>query len=143
MADSTKARCDIFAKASDQVTKMIGCQFSQRQGYITISRDDGVTHDLSPVGDSRDNFRDQGGRSVYRQRGLGDQGQIFRFPDESASSGVAIFASDREDKSNPLNKSGVMPEQVAVGPVCTSNKVRRVGLGYGPPPGVRASVSPA
>ena len=29
------------------------------------------------------NFRDQHERAVYRQSGLGDQGLIFRFPDES------------------------------------------------------------
>ena len=59
---------------------MIPCTFSQRQGYITIYRDDGVTHDLSPVGDEPGNFRDQNGDMVYRQSGLGDQGLIFRFP---------------------------------------------------------------
>jgi hypothetical protein len=39
--------------------------------------------DLSPVGDQPGNFRDQGNRAVYRNSGLGDQGLIFRFPDES------------------------------------------------------------
>jgi len=83
MADWTDARCDIYPKGEDHTDRMIPCTFSQRQGYITISRDDGVTHDLSPVGDQAGNFRDQHGRSVYRQSGLGDQGLIFRFPDES------------------------------------------------------------
>ncbi len=83
MADSTAARCDIYPAGSDHTQKMIHCTFSQRQGYITITREDGVTHDLSPQGDSPGNFRDQDGRAVYRQSGLGDQGLIFRFPDES------------------------------------------------------------
>jgi hypothetical protein len=82
-ADSTQARCDIYPAGSDHASKMIGCTFSQRQGYITITREDGVTHDLSPEGDTSGNFRDQGGRIVYRQSELGDQGLIFRFPKES------------------------------------------------------------
>ena len=35
------------------------------------------------MGDASGNFRDQDGRPVYRQSGLGDQGLIFRFEDES------------------------------------------------------------
>jgi hypothetical protein len=62
---------------------MIPCTFSQRQGYVTITRDDRVTHNLAPVGDTPGNFRDEDGRAVYRQSGLGDQGLIFRLPDES------------------------------------------------------------
>jgi len=83
LADWTDARCDIYPKGDDHTDKMIPCTFSQRQGYVTITRDDGVTHDLSPVGDKPGNFSDQDGRTVYRQSGLGDQGLIFRFPDES------------------------------------------------------------
>ena len=62
---------------------MIPCVFSQRQGYVTITRDDGITHDLSPAGDDRGNYRDQDGNTAYRQSGLGDQGLIFRLEDES------------------------------------------------------------
>lgn len=82
-ADSVEARCDIYAKGSDHTSKMIPCTFGQRQGFVTITRDDGVTHDLSPVGNAPGTFRDQDGRSVYRQSGLGDQGLIFRFDKES------------------------------------------------------------
>ena len=82
-ADWTDARCDVYPAGSDHSDVMIPCTFGQRQGYITITRDDGVTHELSPVGDAPGNFRDQHGRTVYRESGLGDQGQIFRFPDES------------------------------------------------------------
>jgi hypothetical protein len=80
-ADSTKARCEIYPKGSDQLEKMLPCTFSQRQGYIIITRADGVTHELSPTRDKPGNFRDQNGRPVYRQGGLGSAGQIFRFPD--------------------------------------------------------------
>jgi hypothetical protein len=82
-ADSTQARCEIYAKGSDKLETMVPCTFSQRQGYITITREDGVTYDLSPVGDRPGNFRDQDGHAVYRQSGLGEAGLIFRFPRES------------------------------------------------------------
>lgn len=102
VADSTQARCDIYPKGEDHTDVMIPCTFSQRQGYITITRDDGVTHDLSPVGDEPGNFRDQDGDTVYRQGGLGDQGLIFRFPDESVYvywSTTALHPQD--DSDNP------------------------------------------
>jgi hypothetical protein len=83
-ADTAEARCDIYPKGEDRASAMLACTFGQRQGYITITRADGVTHDLSPVGDAPGNFRDQDGRAVYRQDGgLGDQGVVFRLPDES------------------------------------------------------------
>lgn len=82
-ADSTQARCEIYPKGSDKLEKMVPCTFGQRQGHITITREDGVTHDLSLVGDTPGNFRDQDGHPVYRQSGLGEAGLIFRFPKES------------------------------------------------------------
>jgi hypothetical protein len=82
-ADSTQARCEIYPKGSDKMQSMVPCTFGQRQGYITITRNDGVSYDLSPVGDTPGNFRDQDGNAVYRQSGLGEAGLIFRFPTES------------------------------------------------------------
>jgi hypothetical protein len=81
-ADSTRARCDIYPEGSDKMQTTGPCTFSQRQGCITITRDDGLTHDLSPVGDRPGNFRDQDGNPVYRQSGLAETGLIFRFPSE-------------------------------------------------------------
>lgn len=83
LADSVDARCDIYPKGQDHTDVMIPCTFSQRQGYITITRSDGVVHELSPFGDKPGTFRDQRTRTVFRVKGLGDQGLIFRFPDES------------------------------------------------------------
>jgi hypothetical protein len=85
MRRSTMAAAAVagYPQGSDHASKMIPCVFSQRQGFITIRRSDGVTHELSPVGDRPGNFRDQEGRAVYRQSGLGDQGLIFRLPDQS------------------------------------------------------------
>ncbi len=82
-ADTAEARCDIYPAKSDHVSDMVSCTFSQRQGYVTIRRADGVTHELVPDGKTVGNFNDQDGRIVYRQSGLADQGLIFRFPHES------------------------------------------------------------
>jgi len=100
-ADSTAARCDIYPAGSDHTEKMIHCTFSQRQGYITVTREDGVTHDLSPQGDSPGNYRDQDGREVYRQSGLGDQGLIFRFPDQSVYVYWSTAALEPAGDDNP------------------------------------------
>jgi hypothetical protein len=81
--DSTEARCEIYPKGSDRPDTMVRCTFSQRQGYITITRADGVAYELVPVGDRAGNFRDQNGRPVFRQKGLGEKGLIFRFEDIS------------------------------------------------------------
>ena len=84
LADSVEARCDIYPRGSDHASKMIPCRFYQAQGHIVITREDGVEHDLMPVeGADPGNYRDQHGDAVYRQSGLGDQGQIFRLKDES------------------------------------------------------------
>ena len=100
-ADWTEARCDIYPKGSDHTDKMIHCTFAQRQGHVTITREDGVTHDLSPAGDAVGNFRDQHGRTVYRQSGLSDQGLIFRFPDESVYVYWNTAALEPVDADNP------------------------------------------
>lgn len=83
LSDSAEARCDIYPAGADQLERTTDCVFSQRQGYITITLDDGATYDLEPVGDTPGNFRDAEGNPVYRQSGLGDQGQIFRLKDIS------------------------------------------------------------
>ena len=82
-ADSTEARCDIYPAGSDHTDTMIGCTFSQRQGYVTITRADDVTHELRPVRDQPGTYRDQHGHEVRRDDGPGDQALIFRFSDES------------------------------------------------------------
>ena len=82
-ADSTEARCDIYPRGSDQASAVIPCTFSQRQGFVTIRREDGVVHELRPEGDIAGNFLDQQGRRVFRQSGLGSSGLIWRLPEES------------------------------------------------------------
>lgn len=101
LADSTEARCDIYPAGSDKVEKSIGCIFSQRQGFVSITLSGDIRHELTPTGDAVGNFKDQKGRTVYRQSGLGDQGLIFRFPDES----IFVYWSTAElkpsDQDNP------------------------------------------
>lgn len=82
-ADWTEARCDIYAKGEDHSSVMIPCTFAQRQGNVTITRSDGVEHDLVAIGDDPGNYRDQHGKAVYRQSGLDSYGLIFRFENES------------------------------------------------------------
>jgi hypothetical protein len=55
--------------------------FSQRQGYISVRIDGGQDIELSPVGDSPGNYRDQDGKPVYRVKGLGSEGQLFQLAD--------------------------------------------------------------
>jgi hypothetical protein len=100
-ADWTDAACVIYPAGEDHADVQIPCTFSQRQGYITITRDDGVTHELSPLGDMPGNFQDQDGRAVYRQSGLGDQGLIFRFPDESVYVYWNTKMLEPDDQSSP------------------------------------------
>lgn len=101
LADTVDARCDIYPAGEDHADKMIPCVFSQRQGYVTISRSDGVRHELSPVEDTAGQFEDQVGRTVYRQSSLGDQGLVFRFPDESVYIYWSTAALTQGSSNNP------------------------------------------
>ena len=82
-ADTVDARCDIYPRGSDRASATMPCTFSQRQGYVTIRREDGVVHELRPEGDIPGNFLDAQGRRVFRQSGLGSDGLIWRLPEES------------------------------------------------------------
>lgn len=113
-ADTAAARCDIYPTGSDTAQASLDCTFGQRQGYISITRADGVEHELEPVGDAPGNFRDQNGQAVYRESGLGEDGQIFRFPDislfvywapdqaDAADSPTAPFSTDSYDATAVL-----------------------------------------
>ena len=100
-ADWTDASCEIYPKGSDRLETMAPCTFAQSQGHITITREDGIAYDLTPVGDAPGNFRDQDGRPVYRQSGLGSAGQIFRFPDQSVYVYWKTAASKPSEEDNP------------------------------------------
>ncbi len=104
-ADSTEARCDIYPAGDDRASAMLPCTFSQRQGYVTIYRNDGVTYDLSPVGEDPGNYVDQHGNAAYRQSGMGDQGLIFRMKDESVWvywSTAGLYPRDEDNATWPF-----------------------------------------
>ena len=142
-ADWTDARCDIYPRGEDHAGTSIPCVFSQRQGYITITRSDGVFHDLSPKGDVPGNFMDADGKDVYRQSGLGKAGLIFRFGDES----VYVYwdtaglpgSSDEDNYTAPystrkFDATARLPCSLQ-GQVTTGNDGCAVGINRGPKAG--------
>jgi hypothetical protein len=82
-SDWTEARCDIYPKGEDRISAMLPCTFGQRQGTVSITRSDGVAHELTPVGEQPGNYVDQDGKAAYRRGGLGKSGLIFRLDQES------------------------------------------------------------
>lgn len=101
VADTVQARCDVYPLGEDHTSNSAPCSFSQRQGYITITRADGKRHELAPDTDTTGNFRDQDGQPVYRESGLGSAGLIFRFPAESVYVYWATMAENPADPDNP------------------------------------------
>lgn len=80
-ADALRSECGFSDSPNDRPEQTSSCLFSQRQGYISIRIDGGTELELAPAGDKAGNYRDQDNNPVYRQRGLGDQGQLFKLPD--------------------------------------------------------------
>ena len=101
LADSTDAACAVYPRGEDHTDAVVPCTFSQRQGYITIRRDDGVVHELSPRGETPGIFENAAGETVYRQHDLGDQGLIFRFPNESVYVYWSTTMLEAPDPDNP------------------------------------------
>lgn len=111
-ADTVNARCDVFPKGGDRATSSGLCTFSQRQGAVGIQLKNGKRYDLTPVGSQPGNYRDQNGRAAYRQAGLGERGQIYRFATES----VFVYwntASSRQTSGNTMGGSSVAPQPAA------------------------------
>ena len=79
-ADSIRADCGLSDTAEQRPETSSSCMFSQRQGYIHIAIDGGDTYSFSPTGGLPGNYHDDEGRAIYRQRGLGDEGQLFKLP---------------------------------------------------------------
>lgn len=96
-AQTVNSRCDIYPLGSDRVSKVVNCTFSQRQGFVRITREDGITYELKPTGNSPGNYIDQKGKAAYRQAGLGDRGQIYRLSNES----VYIHWNERAQSPHP------------------------------------------
>ena len=104
-ADTVDARCDIYPKGMDKASASVACTFSQRQGFINITRSDGKTHELSPTDDQPGNFLDQSGQLAYRQSGLGKDGLIFRMADESVYVYWDASSLSTNDVSNGFEQS--------------------------------------
>jgi len=82
-ADTVDARCEIWPHGARKPVAVLACQFSQRQGGVSIARADGVRHELSPSAQGPGRYTDETGRAAVRQRGLGARGQIYRLAHES------------------------------------------------------------
>jgi hypothetical protein len=114
-ADTVQARCDIYPKGEDRASAVVPCTFSQRQGYVTIDRADGVRHELSPKGDQPGTYVDENGRPAYRNRGLGSAGQIYRLADQSvyvywSTAGLPGATPAAAAKGGPAARATVMPK---------------------------------
>ena len=79
-ADSARSECGFSDSAGQRPATTSSCTFSQRQGFISVRIDGGKEFEFSPLGDSPGNYQDQDGAAVYRQSGLGKEGQLFRLP---------------------------------------------------------------
>jgi len=97
VADWTDARCVIYPPGSDRAEQTLPCTFGQRQGAVTITREDGLSYDLIPFGDAPGEYRDGQDRPVFRETGLGDSGLIFRFPDQT----VYVYWLTAADRAAP------------------------------------------
>ena len=82
-SDTAAARCDVYPLGESKASKSLHCEFSQRQGYVSITRSDGIAYHLSPKGDAVGNYLDQDGQPVYRRSGLGAEGLIFQMSELS------------------------------------------------------------
>lgn len=104
-ADTVQARCDIFDKGEDRAKASVPCTFSQRQGFVSIDRSDGVRYELKPHGDQPGNYLDPNGKPAYRQSGLGDQGLIFRLATESVFVYWDTASASQTETKTPAHKA--------------------------------------
>jgi hypothetical protein len=110
-AQTVDARCDIYPIGEDKASAVVACTFSQRQGFVRIVRQDGVTYELSPTGSEPGNYLDQNGKAAYRQAGLGDRGQIYRLDNESVYvywDTAGIPSSSSSNSGNPTTYTNVI-----------------------------------
>jgi len=107
-ADTTQARCDIYPTGSDQAVAVVPCMFSQRQGAVTITLDNGTSYSLRPSPEVPGTYTDQLGRAAYRNSGLGRDGLIFRLQDSSIyvywnTSALQHSAGDPDNPTAPYS----------------------------------------
>jgi len=80
-ADSMRSECGFSPSPHERPATTSPCVFSQRQGFISVSIDDGAEFEFSPVGERPGNYLDQQDNAIYRVRGLGSAGQLFKLPE--------------------------------------------------------------
>jgi hypothetical protein len=103
-ADTINSRCDIYPRGEDRVSKVVNCTFSQRQGFITISREDGITYELKPNGTNR--YTDQNGNPVIRE--IDGNTLIFRLQKES----VYVYQGEKAPSSSHSHNHSKTPENL-------------------------------
>jgi hypothetical protein len=121
-ADTTDARCDVYPKGDDQATSSGACSFSQRQGYVTITLEDGTTYDLSPSPTQAATYTDQNGRPASREDALGTDGTIYRLADVS----IFVYWDESTISSEPRRGEGFVPcsiNQPAYDDRCQANVI--------------------
>ncbi|ACK70524.1 hypothetical protein PCC7424_2097 [Gloeothece citriformis PCC 7424] len=101
-AQTVNSRCDIYPRGEDRASNVVNCTFSQRQGFIRIQREDGISYELKPDGTNK--YLDQNGVSVVRENE--GPATIFRFSDES----VYVYQNERAPAST--TKKGETPENL-------------------------------
>jgi hypothetical protein len=108
LADSMEAHCEV-SKDGDKWKGASGpCQFSQRQGYISLDLANGDKYSLTPT-DKADHFKDQRGNKVVRTK-AGGNSQTYKWEGNkkivvtfsaAASSGHASSASYQAGATAP------------------------------------------
>lgn len=100
-ADSINSRCDIYPKGEDKASSVVNCTFSQRQGFITIQIENGMTYELKPT-EANNQYTDQNGNFVIRE--IDGNTLIFRFQNES----VYVYQGEKAPSSS--HSKGKTPE---------------------------------
>lgn len=99
LADTARARCDYYPRGDDRATASMACTFSQRQGFVTIRRQDGVTHEFQPNPNGAGYLDASGGRVSVETDPNDPFFTIYRTPSES------IFVYWNEGETAPANQS--------------------------------------
>ena len=129
-ADTLDARCDVHRHGARHATQVLACTFSQRQGYVLIQRSDGTVHDLRPAGQTPGTYVDQDGRPAYRQRGLGNFGQIYRLSDESVYVYWNAAGLSGQAASNTFNSTSSTLPSMAHAPMPFDRTLSLLGIGF-------------
>ena len=89
MADSVEARCEVSKDGNKWKGASGPCEFSQRQGYVSLDLANGDKYSLTPTGKA-DHFKDQRGNKVERTK-AGDNSHTYKW--EGDKKIVVTFSS--------------------------------------------------